>query len=173
MDSYTVKQISEMLKTNPETVRRWIRLGELESDQVSRKGGNLITASSLNKFLKSKPKYADIAAGTLSAAGATGVLAGISILTGALIVSLIEKKAFSPDKIRVANLSLSEIKKYIETSIESAKQSISAKQAEISKLELQIQSEQQQIQKYKNLLEKIESQINSEGRDTNGKKLRK
>ena len=92
MDSYTVKQISEMLKTNPETVRRWIRLGELESDQVSRKGGNLITASSLNKFLK---------------------------------------------------------------------------------LELQIQSEQQQIQKYKNLLEKIESQINSEGRDTNGKKLRK
>ena len=119
------------------------------------------------------PKYADIAAGTLSAAGATGVLAGISILTGALIVSLIEKKAFSPDKIREANLSLSEIKKYIETSIESAKQSISAKQAEISKLELQIQSEQQQIQKYKNLLEKIESQINSEGRDTNGKKLRK
>lgn len=168
MDSYTVKQISDMLKTNPETVRRWIRLGELEADQVSRKSGNMVTAASLNKFLKSKPKYAGIAAGTISAAGATGLLAGISILTGAIIASLIEKKTFSPDKIKEANLSVSEIKKYIETSIESSKKSISSMQAEISKLELQIQSEKQQIQKYMNLLEKIENQTNSEGGETRG-----
>ena len=157
MDTYSVKQISDLLKTNPETVRRWIRQGKLKADQTSRKGGNLVTASSLYLFLKSTPKYAGIAAGTVSAAGATGLLAGISILTGALIASLIEKKTISTDKIHEANLSISDIKQYIETSIESSKQSISAKQAEINKLELQIQSEKQQIQKYKQLLEKLEN----------------
>ena len=33
MNTYTVKEIADMLKTNPETVRRWIRLGKLEADQ--------------------------------------------------------------------------------------------------------------------------------------------
>ncbi len=162
MDSYTVIQISDMLKTNPETVRRWIRHGELEADQVSRKSGNRVTAASLNKFLKSKPKYAEIAAATISASGTTGLLTGISILTATIIASLIEKKISSLDKFKDTNLSISEIKKYIETLIESSMQSISAKQAEINKLEFQIRSEKQQIKKYNSLLETIEKIINPE-----------
>lgn len=37
MSEYNVKQISEMLDTNPETVRRWIRSGKLEAEQTSKK----------------------------------------------------------------------------------------------------------------------------------------
>ena len=43
MKTYSVKQIAEMLGTNPETVRRWIRGDKMKAVQVSRKGGNVIT----------------------------------------------------------------------------------------------------------------------------------
>lgn len=35
MDTYSVKEIADMLNTNPETVRRWIRSGNLEAIQES------------------------------------------------------------------------------------------------------------------------------------------
>ena len=37
MESYSVKQIAEMLNTQPETVRRWIRTGKLTAHKNSRK----------------------------------------------------------------------------------------------------------------------------------------
>ena len=37
--SYNVKEIAEMLNTNPETVRRWIRDKKLDATIVSKKGG--------------------------------------------------------------------------------------------------------------------------------------
>lgn len=39
MKSYNVKEIAEMLNTNPETVRRWIRDKKLDATIVSKKGG--------------------------------------------------------------------------------------------------------------------------------------
>lgn len=48
MDTYSVKEIADMLNTNPETVRRWIRSGKLEAIQESRKGGNVVTKSMLD-----------------------------------------------------------------------------------------------------------------------------
>ena len=66
MDTYSVKEIADMLNTNPETVRRWIRSGKLEAIQESRKGGNVVTKSMLDAFLKASPKYAGIAGGLLA-----------------------------------------------------------------------------------------------------------
>lgn len=54
---YTVKQISNLLDINPETVRRWIRQGELKAKQKSKKDGNVISENQLNAFLISHPKY--------------------------------------------------------------------------------------------------------------------
>lgn len=54
---YTVIDVSRLLKVNPETVRRWIRDGKLESIQYSRKDGNLIEQESLDLFLTKFPKY--------------------------------------------------------------------------------------------------------------------
>lgn len=50
MKIFNVQQISEMLNTNPETVRRWIRSGKLKAEQDSRKSGNLISEDSLKKI---------------------------------------------------------------------------------------------------------------------------
>ena len=41
MKTYSVKDIADMLNTNPETVRRWIRAGKLKAHQTSRKDGNI------------------------------------------------------------------------------------------------------------------------------------
>ena len=60
MSDYSVQQISKMLKTNPETVRRWIRSGKLSAVQESRKSGNLVSEEALKSFMKSTPKYAGL-----------------------------------------------------------------------------------------------------------------
>ena len=66
MTFYTVKQIANMLKTNEETVRRWIRSGKLVASQNSKKGGNIVSSEALNQFIKNTPKYAPIIAASLS-----------------------------------------------------------------------------------------------------------
>ena len=53
METYSVKQIAEMLGTNPETVRRWIRSNQLKTIQVSRKTGNIVSAKELEHFMRS------------------------------------------------------------------------------------------------------------------------
>ena len=57
---YTVKQISNLLDVGPETVRRWIRRGDLKATQRSKKDGNVISENQLNEFLISRPKYSQI-----------------------------------------------------------------------------------------------------------------
>ena len=58
MKTYSVKEISEMLNTNPETVRRWIRKGKLDAAIESKKGGHIVYEAALQEFLRSSPKYA-------------------------------------------------------------------------------------------------------------------
>ena len=79
MKSYSVKQIAEMLETNPETVRRWIRTGKLQAQKASNKDGNVVFESALKSFLKSAPKYAAtaIASGTVGVVVSTAILAAL------------------------------------------------------------------------------------------------
>lgn len=57
MKYYTVNDVSKMLCVNPETVRRWIRNGELISVISSRKTGNKISENALEDFIRNHPKY--------------------------------------------------------------------------------------------------------------------
>ena len=57
MKYYTVKDISAMLSVDRETVRRWIRAGELKSTMISRKKGNIISEEFLEEFFNEYPKY--------------------------------------------------------------------------------------------------------------------
>lgn len=68
MKTYSVKEISELLGTNPETIRRWIRSGKLKATQPSKKEGNLISSADLQVFLKGTPKYSSVAAKSLAIA---------------------------------------------------------------------------------------------------------
>lgn len=57
MKYYTVNDISKILRVNPETVRRWVRNGELISVKSSRKTGNKISEIALEDFIRNHPKY--------------------------------------------------------------------------------------------------------------------
>lgn len=56
---FTVQQIAEMLSTNEETVRRWIRSGRIRAESVaSRRHGIKVHEDALEDFLSGNPKYA-------------------------------------------------------------------------------------------------------------------
>lgn len=57
MKQYNVKDIAKKLNVNEETVRRWIRSGELKSTLSSKKEGNVVDEQQLFEFVQTKPKY--------------------------------------------------------------------------------------------------------------------
>ena len=86
MRTYTVKEIAELLGTNPETVRRWIRDGKLQAVTNSKKKGEnkVILEGALNAFLNASSKYAaTLAAPFTLGVGATAL--GILGVTNAAL----------------------------------------------------------------------------------------
>ena len=57
MKIYNTKEIADLLGVDNETVRRWIRSGELKAEQSSRKQGNVVYEKDLFDFISDKPKY--------------------------------------------------------------------------------------------------------------------
>jgi transposase len=55
--TYTIKQISNILDVNSETIRRWVRTGELIGTISSRKNGYVIEEVNLIDFLDRHKKY--------------------------------------------------------------------------------------------------------------------
>jgi len=52
---FTVIKVSQKLGVNPETVRRWIRAGKLQTKQEGQE--HLVTEEALEAFLRENPKY--------------------------------------------------------------------------------------------------------------------
>ena len=57
--------IYNMLNTNPETVRRWIRNKKLDATIESKKDGHILYEAALKEFLRSFPQYATAAKASL------------------------------------------------------------------------------------------------------------
>lgn len=153
MDTYTVKQIAEMLNTQPETVRRWIRNGKLHAEKASRKEGHIVTDESLNKFLKGSPKYAGMIAGT-AALGLAVPLMTIPVVGGiAATYMAISKKQKEDGK---ENISKKDVRKYITEEIERRNLSIQQKTNTIEQLQREIANEQQQIAECNFVLAQLE-----------------
>ena len=57
MRIYRTKEIADLFGVDNETVRRWIRSGELKAEQSSRKQGNIVYEKDLLNFISDKPKY--------------------------------------------------------------------------------------------------------------------
>ena len=57
MQKYTVTKIAKLMNVNEETVRRWIRAGQLKATMTSKKEGNVIEESDLMEFIRNNPKY--------------------------------------------------------------------------------------------------------------------
>lgn len=151
MKTYSVNKIADMLKTNPETVRRWIRSGKLKATQTSRKGGNEVTEGSLQEFLKSAPKYAKIA-GIAVAGSFLPPGLGFS-LTLPMIMNIIS------NEILVNNLQISllDIEKSIEECVKDSTKTIAKKKEEIKNIQQEISYEENKIVELKKYLEEIQS----------------
>ena len=147
MKTYSVKDIADMLQTNPETVRRWIRAGKLKADQTSRKDGNIIREDELYKYLRSTSKYVAIAA-SLAATNPFLVLTpavGVGIL-GALITSFAARSMKNESDIRVLS---DDVERTLKKNITESEATIKRKKAAIAELQAEIDKEQQQIKEYK------------------------
>ena len=156
MDTYSVKEIADMLNTNPETVRRWIRSGKLEAIQESRKGGNVVTKSMLDAFLKSSPKYAGIATGLLASH------VGLTTTTAAIVGGILAQQLIKNDEIKNAYVNTSEIKKLLLANIQTSRENIARKKKSIKHLQEEIEAEQEHIDESEKLIKELEKKIESQ-----------
>lgn len=86
---YTTKDVSELLNVSEETVRRWIRSGDLEAKFDGK--SYFIEEEVLNRYLKEKGKGS---AAKFSKIGAAAAMAAVNPLLGATfgLASLAKKK---------------------------------------------------------------------------------
>ena len=142
MKTYSVKEIADLLGTNPETVRRWIRNGKLHAVQESRKDGNAVTEAELNKFLKKTPKYISIAAKSLAAmAPAVSIPLALGGLIGTMVVDHVDIE----EKLKHARIRPEDITRYLRKSIIQHEDVIKRKRDSIAQLEQEIEDEEQKI----------------------------
>lgn len=149
MKTYSVKQIAEMLNTNPETVRRWIRDEKLKAVQVSRKDGNVITDAELQRFLKATPKYIPkFTAGLTAISPAVGIATLAGSIVAGVVMGYLEEK--SEVDVRVLP---EDFKKYLQTSIEKIQKTVVQKQALINQTQTEISELEKRAEQYNYLLE--------------------
>lgn len=155
MKTYSVKEIAEILKTNPETVRRWIRDGKLNAVISSKKDGSVVYESDFNKFLVSAPKYARIAGQSAAAIPALGIPALVLGITGTIFESIVDRKIDVDARI-LPEEAIRHVKKQIkvrEGNIKIYETNIKKKEKEIEVLREEIKAEEQQIEQFKLLLQ--------------------
>lgn len=156
MNTYSVKEIADMLNTNPETVRRWIRSGKLEAIQESRKRGNVVTKSMLDAFLKTSPKYAGIAAGLFPPVG-------LATATAVVVGSVLAQQVLKNNEIKEAHVNATEIRKLLLANIQSSKENIARKKEGIKHLQEEIEEEQKHIDDAEKLIKELDEKVCSQG----------
>lgn len=156
MANYSVKQIAEMLDTNPETVRRWIRAGRLESSRASKKEGNVVSEDALKTFLERTPKYAAAAAG-MAAAGILLPSPSVSVIGASLAVSVGMSVASALARLerRKAETASDAKENLIQLQIEK-KQLLEQIRAEAQQLQEQLKKQEQQLQEDKRWLQLLQ-----------------
>lgn len=147
MKTYSVKEISEMLKTNPETVRRWIRDKKLDATIESKKGGHMISEAALRAFLQTAPKYA---------AKASALLANTVVFSTAMIGGMIAQRVIDLEQLKNARISTADITRYLRSEISSREEAILEKERTISKLHKEILNERKQIEEFQKLVEGLD-----------------
>lgn len=165
MKSYNVKEIAELLHTNPETVRRWIRKGKLEATKgSSRKEGSTVSSAALQAFLKETPKYAASAASAISSPAAL-----VSAVALAAFGGIAAAKIESGNAIENASVDTIQICAYIEKETNSLKRSIARKRKTIEQLEQEMQKDEETLEELEKLLEGIKMEESEQDTKTNRK----
>lgn len=148
MKTYSVKEIAEMLNTNPETVRRWIRDKKLDATIESKKGGHIVCEAALREFLKSSPKYAAVKA---SVAGAVGA----AVLPTVMVGGLIAQKLIDTEQLKKARISNKDVIAFLRGEIQKCTEAIKAKEDTINQFQKQIETDQLQITEFQKLIDSL------------------
>ena len=156
MKTYTVKEVAEMLNTNPETVRRWIRSGKLEAIQSSRKEGNIVTDAMLTSFIERTPKYAGIATAISATAFSAVATVGMPIFwlaaIGATIAGSVKVKELKSIEKDSEEQIKEEIRQHLLLNIQIAKDNIKGKEKTIENLQKEIEKEKNHIEETTRIL---------------------
>lgn len=150
MKTYNVKEIAEMLNTNPETVRRWIRDKKLDATIESKKGGHIVYEAALHEFLKSSPKYAAAAKASLVEAAV-----GTAVLPTVMVGGLIAQKLIDAGQLKKARISNVDVINFLRGEIKEYTDAIKTKEETIHYLQKQIETDQSQIAEFQKLIESL------------------
>lgn len=151
MKKYTVRQIADMLHTNPETVRRWIRAGKLKSQQDSAKGENIIYKTDLDEFLNNTPKYASIVAGLAIGSAIVSPLGAVAsaIASGTVL-------AFIKSNIENTQISKQELITLLGCAIAEKEKEISDQEEVVDAVTKKLKKYRKELEDLKNMLPCIE-----------------
>ncbi len=153
--NYTVKEIANMLNTNPETVRRWIRSKKLKAQKYSNKEGHVVDETELEQFLSTMPKYAHAAVrfgSIVNAVGGAAIPGYVGGLIGILGTEIAVKTGHDRKNIDL-RISKEELHRYLEGEIIASQKSIKEKEIEIKRIRKEIEAENQRIAHIRNLME--------------------
>ena len=150
MKTYNVKEIAEMLNTNPETVRRWIRDKKLDATIESKKGGHIVYEAALHEFLKSSPKYAAVAKASLA-----GAVTGVAVLPTVMVGGLVAQKLIDAEQLKKARISNKDVINFLRGEIQRYTEAIKAKEDTVHQLQKQIEADQSQIIEFQKLIDSL------------------
>lgn len=150
MKTYSVKEIAEMLNTNSETVRRWIRDKKLDATIESKKGGHIVYEAALHEFLKSSPKYAAAAKASLA-----GAVVGAAVLPTVMVGGLVAQKLIDAEQLKKARISNKDVINFLRGEIQRYTEAIKAKEDTIYQLQKQIEADQSQIAEFQKLIDSL------------------
>lgn len=165
MKTYSVKQVAELLQTNPETVRRWIRDKKLDATNRSKKEGSVITEDGLQKFLETAPKYmAKVGAGVLAAGAVTPKGLAAVLLGGGMITAGVGKVMQRSQPVDT-NIPPEEVVKLLIHEIDALKRSLESRKALIEQATMEIAEIEDRIRQYESALASfIEIRNDKEGK---------
>ncbi len=148
-NNLSVKTVAELLQTNEETVRRWIRDGKLQAEISSKKKGYTISAKQLAKFLTSTPSAGSIGFGFASMLCSMLLPLGMksTIDIAETLAQLNQKNQNLPEEAAINNESLSDF----------LKQQIRASLEKISGIESQMMAVKAKIDAYHSVRQKNDS----------------
>lgn len=173
MKAYNVKQVAEMLDTNPETVRRWVRSNKLKADKVSKKDGLVIMESDLQRFLKAKPKYMlRYSTGLVGSAVASPII-GVPLLLSSLLGSKI-MGYLDEERQTELRISSEDIEQFLETAIKQQEDSLKRKRTTLKQIKQDIQEGEKRLEQLQYLMNHQElflEQSQKEGGDEKNDKL--
>lgn len=108
----TTKEISEMLKVSEETVRRWIRSGELKATQEGK--SYLVEKTELVKLVQKKANATNSSIGKM--ASLIPILGGVGAIAGETILKMLTKKNINElDNNRKGDLTIKDVNYHLET----------------------------------------------------------